>query len=205
MDKLVEEYGINYLVHFTKADNLESIFKNGLLPIKELQNKGINYNGNDEYRFDGCEDATSVSIQFPNYRMFYKYREQNREVDWVVLGLRKEILWQKKCAFCVENAASSNISSSSIAQRLGIEAFKKMYEEYPGKPSRQQLAIDKSLPTNPQAEVLVFDKIETSYIWGVAFLNQNLLNKYSNLIPVGVKSSIVPDLFSYRADYEWWR
>lgn len=205
MKSIVEEYGIRYLVHFTRANNLESIFQNGLLSVEELNKRGLKYDKNDDYRFDGCMNAISLSIEFPNYRMFYKYREQNQNVDWVVLGIKRDILWEKTCAFCSDNAASSTISSSSLQERMGVDAFKRLYEDYPGKPSRKELGLDKAIPTNPQAEVLVFDKIETEYIWGVAFQSEHAKNKYIHLLPEHVNAQVVDWIFKYRTDYEYWR
>ena len=202
--KVVEEYEIKYLVHFTQADNLQSIFKHGLLSVNALEERGIIYKRNDQYRLDGFPNAICLSIQFPNYKMFYKYREQNPEVDWAILGIRKEILWEKQCAFCSDNAASSKISSTSISERMGVTAFKRMYDEWPGKPSRKILGIEKSYPTNPQAEVLVFDAIEPSYNWGVAFIDEETKNKYKKYLPINIKAEVQSSLFKYRVDWEHW-
>lgn len=205
MKHAVQEREIEYLVHFTRIKNLSSIFEHGLLPVASLSARQMEFKKNDQYRYDNCEEATCMSIQFPNYRMFSKYRFQEPNVEWIVLGIRKEVLWEKDCVFCIENAASNNETTKSLQERRGIEAFNRLYDEYPGKPTRNQLGLRKALPTHPQAEVLVFNQIEPSYIWGIAFKDVFTQNKYASLVPSNVKSQVSERMFKYRDDFEYWR
>lgn len=205
MQHAVNQREIKYLVHFTRVENIVSIFKNGLTPVVTLCQNGINFSYNDEYRLDNCKDANCLSIQFPNYRMFFRYRKQNLNVDWVVLGIRKDILWERDCAFCVENAASNNVRATLLSNRKGVRAFNRLYDEYPGKPTRVQLGLIPALPTHPQAEVLVFDVIKPEDIIGVAFESEDQKNKYASLIPSNIKSKVIERLFSARDDFEYWR
>lgn len=205
MRNAVNEKEIRYLVHFTRIENLHSIINNGLIPVRFLSEIGNNFYSNDEHRLDNCTDANCLSIQFPNYKMFYKYRNENPNNKWVVLGIKKDILWEKDCAFCIENAAGSRVNSIPLESRKGIDAFNSLYNDYPGRPARDLLGIDKEFPTNPQAEVLVFDIIEPRYIWGIAFINELNKNEYSHIIPSHMKTEVKPELFKYRNDYEYWR
>lgn len=206
MKSVVETRGIQSLMHFTRVENLISIFEHGLLPVDSLNKQEMDFQFNDQIRLDNCKNASCLSIQFPNYKMFNKYRcKEDKNIDWVVLGIKTEVLWEKDCAFCVENAASSNVRHKSLEERKGIEAFNRLYDEYPGKPSRSQLCLEDSFPTNPQAEVLVFDIIEPKYIWGIAFKDKQTQNKYNSLIPSHVSSEVAREMFSYRIDYEAWK
>lgn len=67
----VVERKIKYLVHFTRIENLSSIMSYGLIPVASLSERRIDYVNNDLYRIDGFENATCLSIQFPNYKMFH--------------------------------------------------------------------------------------------------------------------------------------
>lgn len=205
VQNFVAERGIKYLVHFTRIENLISVLSNGLIPVASLFERGIDCVTNDLFRYDGCEDATCLSIQFPNYKMFYKYRVEFPESEWVVLGINKQVLWEKDCVFCSENAASATMFTMPIVDRKGVEGLKKLYEDYPGKPSRQELNIKDNYPTNPQAEVLVFDIIQPELILGVAFKSNEQLDRYKHLMPPTVKASVNPKLYSYRNDFEHWR
>lgn len=201
----VANRGISWLVHFTDVDNLMNIFNYGLLSIESLQKKGVSYFYNDAERWDGCLDALCLSIMQPNYKMFWKFRYENPSTDWVVLGINNAVLWEKECAFCVENAASNSVRHIPLEERKGVEAFRKMFQEYPGKPLRSQLGLVDSTTTNPQAEVLVFEDIEPSYIFAAAFENDYTMNKYKHLVPSGVAVQVRKWLFEQRSDYAHWQ
>ncbi|RJS63081.1 DarT ssDNA thymidine ADP-ribosyltransferase family protein [Priestia filamentosa] len=205
MKDAVNEREVPYLLHFTQAINLSSILQHGILPINSLISKQMNYNWNDFYRLDGFPNASCFSIGIPNYKMFYKYRNENPQLDWVVLGIKKDVLWEKDCAFCIENAASNAVTQTSLELRKGVQAFKKLYDEFPNKPSRETLELHPAIPTHPQAEVLVFGDIEPSYIFGVGFENDAVLNKYQQFIPNGVRPQVQKWLYEPRHDYEHWR
>ena len=78
-------------VHFTNVLNLKSIINYGLLPKSTLKEESMNFQENDVYRYDGFENATSLSITFPNYKMFYSIRTQDTSKNWAV---------SNRCVFC---------------------------------------------------------------------------------------------------------
>lgn len=201
----VNQYGVRFLLHFTQAKNLSSIFQNGILPINDLNLRNMPYGWNDAYRLDGCHNASCFSIELPNYKMFYKYRKESPQLDWVVLGIKKDVLWEKNCAFCIENAASKNITQTSVESRTGIQAFRQLYGEFPNKPTRETLQLHPSVPTNPQAEVLVFGAVEPQYIFAVAFENENIRDRYKQFVPSNVNIEVEKYLYEPRPDYEYWR
>ncbi|AKG34881.1 DarT ssDNA thymidine ADP-ribosyltransferase family protein [Paenibacillus durus] len=204
MRKIVEERKIDMLIHFTQADNLESILRHGIIPISEHKHKGIKAMKNDSYRLDFCENATSISIDFPNYKLFYKFRMKDTSINWVILALEPSILWEKQCIFCPDNAANSNVSLRTIQERMGREAMLQMFAEHPNKPSRSVLGIPDACPTNPQAEVLVNGTIETKYIGGVAFQNKTTLDRFTEVIPSNIPTAIVEGFFDARKDFNYW-
>jgi hypothetical protein len=166
MQNEVQRRKINYLWHFTRIENLESILMNGLIPRANLERGQTQITYNDQYRFDGQKNANCLSIGHPNYKMFYSLRCQEPQQDWVVLAINPEVLWTKDCAFCHENAASNNVTCIPIQNRKGIQSFRKLFDEVPGKPSRSSLKLPDNCPTNPQAEILVFGVIEPIHIVG---------------------------------------
>ena len=72
IEKVVNERDIRWLMHFTRIENLESILENGLLPRNSFERLDIEPLTNDSLRLDGFLEAISLSIQSPNYKMFYK-------------------------------------------------------------------------------------------------------------------------------------
>ena len=201
--RICEEYGIETLIHFTRVQNLSSILQNGLLGRNTLERQQIRAQYNDLYRFDGCRNAISLSISFPNYQMFYRYSNNNRD-EWVVLLLNSSILWELDCAFCQENAASNNVTKISLETRKQPSSLGMMFTDY-GQNYRKNLIIQTNYPTHPQAEVLVFDQILPHNISQVHFLNllaaqqwiQNHSGNYNNLY-------YSDQYFRPRADYQAW-
>lgn len=210
IERIVTERNIRLLVHFTRIENLESILENGLLPQNNFEELNVQPLTNDTLRLDGFLGATSLSIESPNYRMFWKSRCDAKEQhsipheDWVVLGIKPNVLWEKDCAFCSTNAANSAIVQIDIEERKGAEAFEKLFSEVGGKPSREQMRINDRCPTDPQAEILVFDKIETEFIFGAAFKNNRQIERFRGKFPQK-KFKVFSSLFAPRDDYNYWR
>lgn len=205
MRQAIKDLGIEYLVHFTQAENLSSIFEHGILPVSIQIPKNISAKRNDLFRMDFCEGATSTSIHFPNYRLFYKFRMNDKSVDWVVLALSTDLLFEKQCAFCTDNAANSNISQQALRDRMGADALRRMFHDIPGRPTRSVLGTPESSPTNPQAEVLIFGEIEPKYIDAIIFENNTTLAKYRHLLPQDLQIEVMDGFFAPRKDYAYWR
>ncbi|WNK22483.1 DarT ssDNA thymidine ADP-ribosyltransferase family protein [Providencia hangzhouensis] len=170
LQKIVQERNITKLFHFTHSDNLSSIIQRGLKSKKELDDEKIAHNHNDDKRLDGHTNAICLSISYPNAKMFYKYR-QEKQGDWILLEISPTILWDKDCAFYPTNAASNNVRMNKVSLMQGVSAFNAMFED-------SIFAIERcsTLPTefttDVQAEVLVFDRIEASYIQKVIHPNE---------------------------------
>ena len=203
MENAVKKRGIEYLWHFTKLENVHSIFQNGIVPRATLEVNQANVNYNDLYRLDGFRNASCLSIGHPNYKMFYSLRQQDPSVEWVVLGVNAEVLWAKDCAFCISNAANSSVTSVPIGQRKGVQAFESMFLPVAGKPPRQELQLPDGCPTDPQAEVLVFDTISPSYIVGVIVATKIREAELKTLYPA-FKVVYHKAHYSSRFDYKYW-
>ena len=205
MKRIMEERNIDRLYHFTQASNLKSILEHGIMPKDDLDYLGITSRCNDEYRFDGCTNAVCTSLEFPNYRMFYSLRMKQRDIDWAVIMLDARIVYELPCAFCWTNASDSMVSAIPIQQRMGRNAFENLFADHPDYPKREQLHIPDFYPTNPQAEVLVFDTIPVEYIKYIYFENVSTHSKYIDVISQITDSSWNPTLFAPRKDWEFWQ
>lgn len=174
-----EDLGIPHLVHFTRCDNLPSILRHGLCSIVGCEAKDIQAIRNDSLRLDAQPDGISLSITFPNYRMFYKYRELNIAADWAVLILSPRILWEKKCGFYRHNAADSRMRNRPREMATSSEAFREMYETADTRREHWLRAHD---PTDPQAEVMVYEQIEAELIETVAFETKVTTEKWTHVL-----------------------
>lgn len=205
MATTIEEYAtlrnIKSLLHFTREKNLDSIVQRGLITRNLLTQEGYQ-DFNDNVRADGTS-AVCLTIGFPNYKMWYSLKQQNLSVDWVIVAIKPAALWMLQCAFCTANAASASVSSISIAQRQNLAAFQAMYADIPGK-ERVKLGIADSMPTNPQAEVLMLQGVPNDYIFGLVASSveqeKRLKAKYPRF-----KIFMKPDYFRYRSDWSYWK
>lgn len=177
--EIAAQLTIPYLVHFTRATNLDSIFANGIYPIARADEVGVSPAINDALRLDGRSDGTSTSIAFPNCQMLYKYRMDNQGVEWAILVLNPSVLWVKDCAFCKHNAADARISSQHLQTLKTVQAFQGLFHETEGITPRAEQNLKPFDPTDVQAEVLVFDVIEPELIAGVVFDSTATKAKYS--------------------------
>lgn len=201
--ELIKERGIQVLWHFTRLENLDLIIRWGIIPRGILERDGAIHVVNDAYRADGCSNASCLSISFPNYKMFYSLR-MNTASTWVLIAIKPNILWEKECAFCASNAASSNVTQIPLENRKGNAAFNAMFADVEGKPSRREMRLPINYPTDPQAEVLVFDTILPDDFLGVAVQKQSLADELSaRYRHIDIKHFSEP--FLGRFDYEHWR
>jgi len=204
MENAVKSRGIKYIWHFTRLENIDSILTNGIVPRSTLEDRLSNVIYNDSYRFDNHKNASCFSITHPNYKMFYSLRKQNEMQEWVVIGCAPDILWIKDCAFCYENAASSTMTNIPLEMKKGVVAFESLFYEADGKPSREELRLKDNCPTNPQAEVLIFDLVEPKYIIGAVCISKNRADSLKAIYP-NFDFIYHRTLFSARSDYEHWR
>lgn len=186
MLEVIRRRNITELCHFTRVSNCESIMKHGLYSRAYLESSNVlSAEYSDEMRLDGHIDAISLSVSFPNYKMFYIKRNENLDVTWCVLSISPKVLIDCRCKFSWMNAASSEMRDY-IAHSDGRSGdFERLFQDY-GKYKRDDIwkRMPDNYTTNPQAEVLVFDHIDCKYIQDVQY-NGNF--------------------FRYRDDYEYWK
>ncbi|EGL53081.1 hypothetical protein MAMP_00274 [Methylophaga aminisulfidivorans MP] len=207
---IVEKRNINYLVHFTRIENLPKILENGLKSRTSLQLDGVGGLMNDTLRLDNVNDAISTSISFPNYKMFYRKQIQFPHADWAVIKLEPSILWELDCAFCYSNAAGKASTKLTLDARRSAAAFEKMFDENLGNTVRQSLKIPDNYPTDPQAEVLVLEGISPKYIQSIC-LNQKTEMHNLSQVQETIKPYLnmfkffhEPMMFLPRKDYDSW-
>ncbi|MFD1133719.1 DarT ssDNA thymidine ADP-ribosyltransferase family protein [Psychrobacter sanguinis] len=198
---------ISALYHFTHKANLSSILEHGILTRKNLDDMNLRYVFNDELRMDGVLDSISLSFSHPNFKMFYKYRKQTGDENWVVLKISPSLLYGRedsfsyntlnfnylnKAIFCSSNAASMKVKNQPIHQRMTCDAFLNMFES----------PIGMSLPTytyDNQAEILYLDNIPVEFIDEIYTSYQdNSLNWARNLGYKVSENEVVFDKRRYR-------
>lgn len=193
----VDARKIPYLVHFTPIANVESILDNGLRSRNALV--GHEHVFTDEYRSDGWLDWISLSVSFPNYKMFYAKKNSLNNIDgWAVLLIKREALWELDCKFILTNAASFGIRMFRDDKWSSVEAFDNMFNHV-----EHRNGIPDYFTTDPQAEVMVRNEVPRHYIGMIAVERQPDIKRLCNLGNIRVEA--IPELFKWRSDYEHWR
>ena len=180
IDGIVRARGIEHLVHFTQAENLPSIFREGLVSVEDARAHEINIRTNDADRYDGYLNAISLSVSFPNAYMFYKLRKLHPEKDWAILLIDPAVLYEKRCGFCQFNAADKRIPKQSEDALIGAELLTGMFDR--SIRSKDSEFLRPCDPTDPQAEVLIFEPIELARIRKVVFFDEEVLRCYEDVV-----------------------
>lgn len=148
--KILKEYDIEYLYHFTSIVNLSSILRYGILSVSEMNKNGVRYKCSDKYRNDNELDKISLSIKDYNRKMFYlKNNDTNR---MVILELDVSLLDEGEPYFCYKNAADSeirDIMKMDSKKLQTISAIDKMFKDN---------------DVNDQVEILFKGNIGVKYI-----------------------------------------
>lgn len=192
---------IDRLFHFTPVENLDSILQHGLLTPKACTADSVAYTANDAARYDG-QDAICLSIEWPNWSLFWSFRQRDTARQWVLLQLHHKVLWEKRVCFNTTNAADNSMSSQTFEARQGVHKFLELFDDW-GTKKRAALGVRPHLTTNPQAEVLCIDNIEAAYITDIHLLDAELFKKYNQLYPGG-HVTYGSQYFKYRSDYGHW-
>lgn len=194
---------IDHLLHFTNTKNIKNILDFGILPVAMHSINDINSYTNDKLRSDELTDTTSFSIEFPNYKMFYKLRAENPAEDWVILFVKAKVLLSKECVFCYDNASNPKIKEIPLNERMQGVMFKKMFDDIEGYVTRSERKLKRYFPTLSQAEVLIYGAIEVDYIDKFVFKDSETKNRYQHLIPNSIKCEVIPNYFYTREDHEY--
>lgn len=209
--KIVQERNITSVFHFTHTNNLASILNLGLLcrsKVEELPDRQ-KLVVNDNLRLDCHPETISLSIGFPNYKLFTVFRNKGNEDlkdSWVVIGLKPDLLWELECFFYCDNAANGRFRKTNMEELKSPGSLEKLFQDFDST-KRKDLSIPDWFPTNPQAEVLVVDSIPLKFFLKVYFHNKRSLANWLEKYPGGRRDLFVvePDYFSPRCDYKFWQ
>lgn len=197
---------IKQLIHFTRLENLSSIIINGIMPVTELNKKGIRYTRNDFDRLDRKIDCVCTSIEYPNVKVLRSYVEKNRSASWAILLIDASVIIDYKCYFARHNAATSEIAYN-LNNRSAPNWFEGLFEKsFSVKKADGEEFFDRSewrkeyaaFPTSDQAEVLIEGIIDKKYINSICFMNNNDMERYT-----GICREYSISVFKEKEAFEW--
>jgi len=187
---------VTSLVHFTPMQNLDSIVKNNLLSRDQCKRVGIKPTTTDRFRYDGLLDYISVSLSFPNDRMFY-LKQKDLGYSWAILLLSPKVITSQPSLFFSSNAASAK-KANPLDGSGTADALSAMFgSRRNNSPSH---GLGDCFPVDPQAEIMVKQTIAKQYIQSIIFRS---MTDYRNWIraggaPLGLKIIIDDTYFGQR-------
>lgn len=215
--RAAERRSIARLWHFTRRGNLPSILVHGLATRAEIDTGGISHaTVTDSQRLDNLRESVSLSISHPNYRMFYSYRQAYGPAgNWCVVGLDPSVLWQLKCLYCTVNASTSGMVRRAKDWGQNEQSFQSMFRDPVGtsvssSTPRAELGLNDAHPSDPQAEVLVLERISAKYVQEIAVIDQRTRVaveddlRRSGLFEQCRLLSVDERLFDRRHDWQYW-
>ena len=162
----LKKIGVNYLVHFTPARNLESILRHGICPRQYMDKHDIRYRYTDESRFDGKNGYTSFSFSFPNRGMLLNKMIEN-EMSFLALFIDVKVIGlidSDRIIYSPSNAAKHDAVWGNGLQYLESMFSNEVTDTDGIVHTRRELNLPNNFTTDPQAEVLIHCIIPPEYI-----------------------------------------
>lgn len=159
--EVLKKRNITKLIHVTNKKNLDSILKNGIIPLTNLEKDDIHYEFNDPLRLEKRRDAICLSVTDYNEFLFGSFQKRYPKNEYVVLEIDPKILLLDNVEklFCDYNAASKFTKRSSTNMEI-------MFKDKIKRRAKIKTRLNKkdNEPTSGQAEILYCGKIDPKYI-----------------------------------------
>ena len=162
--RLIKQREIKWLIHFTKLSNLQQILKYGVSPRNYLESNRIRYSRNDKERLDGNLGFTSVSVSFPNWKLFYTNRMNNND-KYVVLLIDPNMLIEKS----QDDLIFHSYNAASKKPPCGFTGMFANSVEGKDEMITRKDNTERNWTTSSQAEIQVRDRISPKHIKKVVF------------------------------------
>jgi len=157
--------GISNLFHFTRLENLESIFEYGLLGREDLVRRKIDFFVTDEYRQEPIENGICCSIGIVNkYMLTKKLNTFSKNLVLLEMSPANELL-KNKNYLAIPGNFGRTVHKGRLQQfpeeYLGGKGLMNIYLN---QPLRAKYQLHPSEPTDPQSEIIFLDPIEPGFI-----------------------------------------
>ena len=107
--QFIRKNRINFLTHFTRAENLKSILQSGILPASILRRipafSGVYYRSQPLPPL--WSGYISLNISFPDYKLFLQL-QNHQPSDWVMLLIDSRVISDYPCSFFPDRARRSS-------------------------------------------------------------------------------------------------
>ena len=203
----IKEYmlhrNITKAYHFTHISNLDNIYRNNIMPIKELHMNGISVMATDPDRLEGHTDSICLSLSHPNTLMMWN-KIYNLGYKFAILELDPKVIYG------TENVIKYFYPSNAVRFRNNIQknytGIKSLKSLFGGNEIRWHNQIDEFYTTDPQAEILYEGVIDKKHIRNIYIRKQDkfYINNIKNDF-VKAKIILSDQYFNNRKDSDYWR
>ena len=213
--QFIRKNRINFLTHFTRAENLKSILQFGILPASILRRNhvfsGVYYSSLPLPA--AWSGYVSLNVSFPDNKLFMQL-QNHQPSDWVILLIDSRALCDYPCYFFPDRAlpyiSNAPLPGQILDDFQSVKALKDLFSDRDGV-KRKELDIPPFYPTNPCSEILCGFPIAVSYITQIWFYSEYKFNQWvlsntefalkqdKNLWACGLQ------FYSPRSDYTFWK
>ncbi|MGB4661443.1 MAG: DarT ssDNA thymidine ADP-ribosyltransferase family protein [Mobilitalea sp.] len=185
--------GVNYLVHFTNYENIESIFEYGIRSRYNMNFNGIRCKYNDDT--EGVANYISTSVEFPNYLMRYGLEVKNG-TRFSIIQIKIEVILEQEIQLYLNNANTRGEHPTCYYEALFSN-------------ENRSPDIPTCFTTNPQAEIKVKEYIPVKFFQNIFVQNeemQDYVQKIAKKNEFDVsKVRLREQFYGYRKDYKQWK
>ena len=177
---------VDHFIHCTLIENLSSILENGILPRKNLESShDVHGYITDSHRLDENTEATSFSVQNPNFEHLQRIYDRGESGEAAILVVANNLILNYPCSFYPRNAAKKEFKYKSFSHWQWSDRFEELFsDDEDGRRVTQDGApFPSSWTTHADAEVMVFGEISPEYIEQVAIKNDRERAKFEKKFP----------------------
>jgi len=170
ISQFLENRSIRNILHFTHVSNLISILTNGLKSRISLEIEQMTFHKTDLQRRDEILQGICCSLAYPNIWMLNNKHDLDLK-NYVILEIMENAMLLPDHYFVTfpGNAADQQLKNDAKENPelyVGISGLKRMFLNHE---LRQKESIPKYVPTDLQAEIIFFNKIDKDRIRKIHF------------------------------------
>ena len=200
--RFLEARKITSLFHFTSIENLESIATHGFLGRESLNSRNLSFTTSDPIRYEPILDGICFSLSRPNHYMAARKIISGHEMVLLELQGLDNLLSNYNFI-----SSPGNFGSPKLKQRIqswpeefiGGQGLMNLFENLE---IREKYNVPDYEPTDPQAEIIVVERVPWVYVKKIYFPNateysvKEKVTKIVRKLPQGVVlQSQVSDIF----------
>ena len=162
---------ISRLFHFTSIHNLESIVTNGFLGRDSLRESDLTFTPSDNYREEPLIDGVCFSLSRPNTYMAARKILSGQELILLELAGVDQILTNYNFVVSPGNFGSSSLKKKIMSWPEEFVGAQGLLNLFKAQEIREKYSIPSYEPTDPQAEIIILERLPWSYVDKVYFPN----------------------------------